>query len=137
GNRSAAVRIPGYATQPDKVRIEFRPPDPTCNIYLAMAAQLMAGIDGIINKIDPTEAGFGPYEENVYDWTEEQRAKLKQLPSSLKEALEALAKDHDFLLAGGVFSEELIERWIEHKMKEHYAVRNRPHPYEIELYFNV
>jgi glutamine synthetase len=138
GNRSAAVRIPRYATQPDQVRIEFRPPDASCNVYLALAAQLMAGLDGIHRQIDPTEAGFGPIDADVFSWTSEQRATIRSLPASLKESLDALADDHDFLLAGGVFSEDLIERWIALKMdEEYYQVRNRPHPYEMELYFDV
>ncbi|MBU0703713.1 MAG: type I glutamate--ammonia ligase [Chloroflexi bacterium] len=138
GNRSAAVRIPRYATQPDQVRIEFRPPDAACNVYLALAAQLLAGLDGVRRRIDPTEAGFGPIDADVFSWTDEQRAAIRPLPASLKESLDALADDHDFLLAGDVFTEDLIERWIAFKMdKEYYQVRNRPHPYEMELYFDV
>ncbi len=138
GNRSAAVRIPRYATQPDQVRFEFRPPDATCNAYLALAAQLLAGLDGIRRRIDPTEAGFGPIDADVFSWTDEQQAAIRPLPSSLKEALDALATDHDFLLTGDVFSEDLVERWIAFKMdEEYYQVRNRPHPYEMELYFDV
>ena len=118
--------------------MEFRPPDATCNVYLALAAQLMAGIDGIRNQIDPTAAGFGPIDEDVFSWTEEQRETIKRLPGSLEEALAALEADHDFLLAGDVFSADLIERWIAFKMEEeYYAVRNRPHPYEVSLYFDV
>ncbi|MCK4503345.1 MAG: glutamine synthetase, partial [Desulfuromonadales bacterium] len=136
GNRSAAVRIPKYANQPDTVRIEFRPPDATCNVYLALAAQLLAGLDGIKRRIDPKEAGFGPVDADIFSWTASQRDKIKRLPSSLKDALLALDADKDFLLAGGVFNEELIGQWIEHKMKnEYYQVQNRPHPYEMTLYF--
>jgi glutamine synthetase len=138
GNRSAAVRIPRYATRPDQVRFEFRPPDATCNVYLALAAQLLAGLDGIRRQIDPTEAGFGPIDADVFSWTREQRAAIRPLPASLKEALEALADDHDFLLVADIFSQDLIERWIAFKMdEEYYQVRNRPHPYEMELYFDV
>ena len=138
GNRSAAVRIPKYATAPDTARIEFRSPDATCNVYLALAAQLMAGLDGILNHIDPELEGFGPIDENVYAWTPERRRTIKALPSSLKEALEALEEDHDFLLAGGVFDEEMIADWISHKMaEEYYEMRNRPHPYELALYYDV
>jgi len=138
GNRSAAVRIPRYATQPDQARFEFRPPDATCNVYLALAAQLLAGLDGIRRQIDPTEAGCGPIDADVFAWTDEQRATIWPLPASLKEAMDALADDHDFLLVGNVFSTDLIERWIAFKMdKEYYQVRNRPHPYEVELYFDV
>lgn len=138
GNRSAAVRIPHYADQPDKKRIEFRPPDATCNPYIAMAAQLMAGIDGIKNKIDPVKAGFGPFDTDITKLSQEDRDAILSLPSSLDEALDALKNDHQFLLEGDVFCEELIENWIEWKVeKELTQVRNRPHPYEIELYFNV
>ena len=138
GNRSAAVRIPKYANQPDSARMEFRPPDATCNVYLALAAMLLAGLDGIRNKIDPTEAGFGPIDQNVFTWTDEQRSRIKALPSSLDEALLALEIDHEFLKAGGVFTDELINMWIDFKRnQESYAVRNRPHPYEMSLYFDV
>jgi glutamine synthetase len=138
GNRSAAIRIPKYATQPDKARMEFRPPDATCNVYLALAAQLMAGIDGIQRKIDPAEAGFGPIDEDVFAWTEDRRATVKSLPGSLDQALDALGADHDFLLAGDVFSADMIRQWIDYKMEmEYYAVQNRPHPYEVTLYFDA
>ncbi|HNT25175.1 MAG TPA: type I glutamate--ammonia ligase [Anaerolineales bacterium] len=138
GNRSAAVRIPKYATQPDTARMEFRPPDATCNVYLALAAQLLAGMDGIQRKLDPTEAGFGPIDDNIFSWSDEQRAKIKSLPSSLNEALEALEQDMDFLLAGNVFSADMLRRWIDFKRnQEYYQVRNRPHPYEMSLYFDV
>lgn len=138
GNRSAAVRIPKYADQPDTARLEFRPPDASGNPYLIVAAQLMAGIDGILNKIDPTEHGFGPIDENIFNWPPEKLNEIKALPSSLKEALDALAADNAFLQAGGVFDDEMIDDWIAIKLKEeYYAVRNRPHPYEMKLYFDV
>jgi glutamine synthetase len=138
GNRSAAVRIPKYATQPDTARMEFRPPDATGNVYLMLAAQLMAGLDGIAHRIDPSEAGFGPFDANVFSWTEEQRSQIKPLPASLNEALSALERDHAFLTAGGVFDGEMLEQWIEYKREhEYFAVRNRPHPYEMSLYFDV
>lgn len=138
GNRSAAIRIPKYANQPDTARMEFRPPDATCNVYLALAAQLLAGLDGIRREIDPTEAGFGPIDADIFSWTHEQRAAIQQLPGSLDEALRALEADHDFLLAGDVFSAELIADWIQTKLEEeYYPVRNRPHPYEVQLYFDV
>jgi len=138
GNRSAAIRIPKYANQPDTTRIEFRPPDASCNPYLALAAQLMAGIDGIQNQLDPTQLGYGPIDADIFSWSEEERGQIKPLPTSLQEALTALENDHDFLLAGDVFNKELIEEWIEHKQKaEIEPVRKRPHPYEISLYFDV
>ncbi len=138
GNRSAAVRIPKYATQPEAARMEFRPPDASCNVYLAMAAQLLAGLDGIQRQIDPTAAGFGPIDANVFAWSDEQRANIKSLPDSLNAALVALEQDHDFLLAGDVFNELLIGQWVDFKRnQEYYPVRNRPHPYEMSLYFDV
>lgn len=138
GNRSAAVRIPKYANQPETARMEFRPPDATCNVYLALAAQLLAGLDGIRNQIDPTAAGFGPIDANIFAWSDEQRAAIQKLPGSMREAMEALEADHEFLLAGEVFSPDLIQQWIKYKMDaEYYQVRNRPHPYEVTLYFDV
>lgn len=137
GNRSAAIRVPKYATQPDAVRMEFRPPDATCNPYLAMAAMLMAGIDGIRQKIDPTEHGFGPIDENIFKWPPERRAEIKALPTSLGQACEALQADHDFLLVGDVFDDETIQDWIRAKLSEHYAVLERPHPYEMQMYFDL
>jgi glutamine synthetase len=98
----------------------------------------MAGIDGILQKIDPTEFGFGPIDEDIFSWTPEQRATIKPLPTSLRDALRALEQDQDFLLAGDVFSQELIENWIEHKRAtEDQQVRGRPHPYEMSLYFDT
>ncbi len=136
GNRSCAIRIPKYATLPDTKRIEFRPPDGTCNVYLAIAAQLMAGIDGIKNKIDPMKEGFGPYDRDVTKLPAAEQAKIPQLPSSLAEAIEALEADNDFLLSGGVFSTEFLKNWI-HKLKNDVSeINNRPHPYEIQLYFD-
>ncbi len=137
GNRSAAIRIPRYANAPESARIEFRPPDATCNPYLAVTAQLMAGLDGIRNRIDPTEMGFGPVDEDIFSWSEERRKEISSLPSSLEGALDALENDHDFLLEGGVFDGDLIRRWIEAKRREERAVRNRPHPYEVELYYDL
>jgi glutamine synthetase len=138
GNRSAAVRIPKYANQPDTARMEFRPPDATGNVYLMLAAQLMAGLDGIRNKIDPTAAGFGPFDANIFAWTDDQRSAIKSLPNSLDAALRALEADHNFLTAGDVFSEEMLFQWIDHKRhQEYYPVRNRPHPYELSLYYDV
>jgi glutamine synthetase len=138
GNRSAAIRIPKYAREPETTRFEFRPPDATSNPYLAMAAQLMAGIDGITQKMDPTELGFGPIDADIFSWSADQRASIKPLPTSLGEALNALQQDHDFLLAGSVFNEDLIESWIEHKKtEEEQKIMSRPHPYEVSLYFDV
>ncbi|MCS7151820.1 MAG: type I glutamate--ammonia ligase, partial [Endomicrobia bacterium] len=126
-NRSAAVRIPVYTENPKTKRIEFRPPDGSSNAYLAFAAMLMAGLDGIINKIDPGE----PVDKNIYELTDEELKQIPTVPKSLEEALDALEKDHEYLLRGGVFTEDLIETWLEYK-REHEcdAVRLRPHPYE-------
>ncbi|UCE08482.1 MAG: glutamine synthetase, partial [bacterium] len=137
-NRTAAIRIPKYANTPETKRFEFRPPDATCNIYLAISALLMAGIDGINKQIDPTREGFGPYDINIFNIPKSEQEKIKSLPTSLKEALDALAADHDFLLEGEIFSERLIETWIDHKFnKEFNEVRSRPHPYEMSLYYDV
>ena len=105
-------------------------------LYLALAAQLLAGLDGIQRRIDPTEAGYGPIDDDIFSWPADRRATIQRLPASLEEALMALKADHAFLLAGGVFSEDLIAKWIDHKMKaEVLQVMNRPHPYEMTLYF--
>ncbi len=136
-NRSAAIRVPKYATSSEAVRFEFRPPDATCNVYFALAVQLMAGLDGIRNKIDPREHGFGPIDENVFAWPPERRETIKPLPSSLREALEALDRDHAYLLEGSVFDEGHIDDWIKTKYKEYYEIRNRPHPYEMYLYYDL
>ncbi|MEX0766570.1 MAG: type I glutamate--ammonia ligase [bacterium] len=133
-NRSAAVRIPVYSTSPRSKRIEYRPPDPSANPYLAFAGMLLAGIDGIKNKIDPGK----PMDVDLYDLEASEAAKIKQLPGTLDEALAALERDHKFLLEGGVFTRDLIETWIELKRtKEIDHVRMRPHPAEFFLYYDV
>jgi glutamine synthetase len=136
GNRSAAIRIPKYANRPESARLEFRPPDATTNPYLALAAQLLAGIDGVRRRLDPTSLGFGPYDEDVFSWPAEKRSHIQALPTSLEEALGALERDHGFLLEGDVFNEEMLERWVARKRGDERAVRDRPHPYEIELYYD-
>jgi glutamine synthetase len=137
-NRSAAIRIPRYATSEEAKRIEFRTSDGTCNYYLAMSALIMAGLDGIGKRTMPsTENGLGPFDDNVDAWSDDEKAKLLSVPASLEEALEALRSDHDYLLAGGVFNAELIESWIAEKTKEVIAVRNRPHPFEMNLYYSL
>ncbi len=136
-NRSAAIRIPMYSANPKTKRIEFRPPDPGCNPYLAFAAMLMAGLDGIRNKIDPVAEGFGPLQVNIYELPPEEKAKVKSVPGSLEGALKALEADHEFLLAGDVFTPDLLETWIDYKYKNEIdAVRLRPHPMEFKLYFD-
>ena len=133
-NRSAAVRIPMYSKTPAAKRVEFRPPDPSCNPYLAFAAMLMAGLDGVQNQIDPGE----PMDKDLYDLPPEEAAKIKQVPGSLAEALDALEADHEFLLKGDVFTPDVIETWIAYKrVNEIDAVRLRPHPMEYVLYYDV
>lgn len=136
-NRSAVIRVPAYAKSPYQKRFEFRSSDATCNPYLAFSAILMAGLDGIKNQIDPVAEGFGPYDVNLYKLSPEEQAKIKALPKSLDEALDALEKDHEFLLAGGVFPQRLIEIWIEAKRKEARRVNDIPHPLEFELYYDL
>ncbi|MFH1107389.1 MAG: type I glutamate--ammonia ligase [Candidatus Micrarchaeota archaeon] len=139
-NRSAAVRIPMYVSGQQNAkskRLEFRPPDPTCNPYLAFAAMLMAGVDGIKRKIDPIAEGFGPIDKNIYALPPEERAKVRSVPGSLRESLDALAADNSFLQEGGVFSKALIDSYIEIKREEADAVRIRPHPYEFYLYYDA
>jgi len=137
-NRCAAIRVPKYANTEETKRIEFRSPDGTCNIYFAMAAQLMAGIDGIRKKIDPAELGMGPFNMDIKKMPAEVVSRIQNVPATLVEALDALQKDKDFLLEGGVFTEDTIDAWVQWKLeKDHYAVRNRPHPYEIKLYFDM
>ncbi len=133
-NRSAAIRIPMYSPSPKSKRIEFRTPDPSCNGYLAFSAILMAIIDGIQNRIDPGE----PLDKDIYALSPEELANVPSTPGSLDEALKALEKDHEFLLKGGVFTQDVIETWIEYKrLKEIDPVRLRPHPYEFHLYFDI
>ncbi|MBI2171792.1 MAG: type I glutamate--ammonia ligase [Chloroflexi bacterium] len=133
-NRSACARIPMYFDTPASKRVEFRCPDPTCNPYLAFAAMLMAGIDGILNKIDPGE----PLDVNIYEMSAEEARRVKQVPGSLGESLDALEKDHDFLLRGDVFTRDLIDTYLEYKRtRELDPVRLRPHPYEFYLYFDA
>jgi len=136
-NRSAVIRIPAYAKSPEQKRFEFRSSDATCNPYLAYSAILMAGLDGITKKIDPMAEGFGPYDINLYNLPPEEQAKIKSLPKSLDEALDALEKDYEFLLAGGVFPKRLIEIWIDKKRAEARRVNDIPHPMEFELYYDL
>ncbi|MBO7296816.1 MAG: type I glutamate--ammonia ligase [Clostridia bacterium] len=136
-NRSAVIRIPAYAKSPDKRRFELRNPDATCNPYFCYAAILMAGLDGINNKIDPNANGWGPYDFNLYHLSDEEKAKLQQLPTSLPEALDALEADHDYLTAGGVFPIELINNFIKTKREECRAMAAIPHPAEFEKYYNL
>jgi glutamine synthetase len=133
GNRSASVRIPLSGDSPKAKRLEFRCPDASSNPYLAFAAMTMAGMDGIKNQIDPGE----PLDVDIYELSPEELAKVPSTPGSLAEALEALKADHDFLTAGGVFTEELISTWIEYKLSnEVIPMSLRPHPHEFALYYD-
>jgi len=133
-NRSAAIRIPMYSPSPKAKRIEYRPPDPSCNGYLAFAAQLMAGLDGIENKIDPGD----PLDKDIYGLSPEELKDVPKMPGSLDEALDCLRKDHRFLLKGDVFTEDVIHTWIDYKIqREVNPVRLRPHPLEFALYFDL
>jgi len=133
-NRSAACRIPMYSASPKAKRVEFRPPDPSCNPYMAFSAMLMAGLDGVENKIDP---GM-PLDKDIYDLGAEELAKVPSMPGSLDAALSALEKDHQFLTKGDVFTEELLGTYIDYKRdKEVDAIRLRPHPYEFALYYDI
>jgi glutamine synthetase len=133
-NRSAAIRIPMYSTKPALKRMEFRCPDPTANPYIAFAALCMAGIDGIRNQIDPGE----PLDKDIYDLPPEEKANIASTPASLAAALDALEKDHEWLLAGDVFSKDLITTWIDYKRENEIKPMSlRPHPYEFNLYYNI
>ena len=136
-NRSAVIRIPAYAKTPALRRFELRNPDATCNPYFCYAALLMAGLDGVKNKIDPHANGWGPYDVNLYHLSDEEKAKLKHLPTSLEQALDALEADHDYLTAGGVFPEELLKNFIKAKREECRQIANIPHPAEFERYYNL
>jgi glutamine synthetase len=132
-NRSAAVRIPVYHNNPKSKRFEFRCPDPSCNGYLTFTAMMMAVIDGIENKIHPGE----PLDRDIYDMTVKELEQTPKVPGSLAEAMDALEKDHEFLTKGGVFTDDLIQTWIEYK-REHelHQLSIRPHPYEFFLYYD-
>lgn len=132
-NRSACVRIPVYFSRPDAVRLEFRAPDPSCNPYLSFAACLMAGLDGVQNKIEPPD----PIDVDLYELEGEEKKKVKQTPGSLEEVLDALDADRDFLMKGDVFTEDLIETWLALKRSSAKEVAIRPHPYEFYLYSDV
>jgi glutamine synthetase len=132
-NRSAAIRIPTYSNSPKAKRIEYRPPDPSANPYLAFSALLMAGLDGIQNKIDPGE----PLDKNLYELPPEELKAVPQVAGSLQEAAQCLEDDHEFLLKGDVFTSDFLEMWIAAKRREHDALRLRTHPYEFSMYYDA
>ena len=136
-NRSAVIRIPSYAKSEDSVRFELRNPDAMGNPYFTYAAILMAGLDGIKNKIDPSKHNWGPFDFNLYTLSDKEKAKLEHLPKNLDEAIEALEKDYDYLMQGGVFPEELINNWIKDIKKDADEVNKLPHPAEFKLYYNL
>ena len=136
-NRSAVIRIPAYAIEPEDKRFEFRPPDATANPYLCYSALLMAAIDGIVHKIDPGSEGFGPYDKNMYDLTDKEKKRVKALPKSLGIAADALEKDKDFLMAGGVFSESIIKNQLVKIRRDDDEVSQMPHPLEFKKYFDL
>ena len=134
GNRSAAIRIPITGSNPKAKRIEFRAPDAAANPYLAFAAQMMAGLDGIKNRIEPMD----PIDKDLYELPPEEAKDIPQVPGTLEEALVALENDHDFLLEGNVFTKDLIDTWISYKREHEIKPMSlRPHPYEFELYYGV
>jgi glutamine synthetase len=123
-----------FTENPKAKRVEFRPPDPTCNPYLAFSAMLMAGLDGIENKIDPGQ----PLEKNTYELSPREQARMRTVPASLEEALNELERDHKFLLKGNVFTQDVIDTWLAYKREaEVDPVRLRPHPWEFHLYFDA
>jgi glutamine synthetase len=133
-NRSACARIPVYSRSPKAKRVEFRPPDPSANPYLAFSAMLMAGLDGVRNKIEPPP----PIDKDLYELPPEEAANVALVPNSLDAALAALENDHDFLLEGGVFTPDVIETWLDYKRKKEIdPIRLRPHPYEFHLYYDI
>lgn len=134
-NRSASIRIPGYAISPDEKRFELRSPDATSNAYLAYSAIMMAAFDGIVNRLD--SSSFGPYDVNLYALSKEEQEKIKSLPTCLLDAADALEKDYEFLLRGGVFTENLIQNHIKRIRSDYYKVNRMPHPIEFEMYFNA
>ena len=136
-NRSAVIRIPGYARAPEDKRFEFRPSDATANPYLCFSALVMAAADGIRRKSDPTALGFGPYDKNMYNLTEAEKKIVKNLPKSLDEAADALEADNAFLLAGGVFSEDLIRSQLKGLRRQAEAVSIAPHPLEFQMYYDL
>lgn len=136
-NRTAAVRVPAYSVNERENRVEFRPPDATCNPYLCLAAMTMAGLDGVRRAIDPADHNFGPFDQDVTKMSPEDHSRIRQLPTSLDAALDALEDDHDFLLEGDVFSTDLLDAWIACKRQEVAEVNLRPVPQEYVLYYDL
>jgi glutamine synthetase len=137
GNRSAAIRVPAYVKDPSERRFEFRTIDATCNPYMAFSGLMLAGLDGIRRKLDPTQEGFGPYESNLYDLPEEELLRIRSFPESLGEALDALEADRGYLTRDGVFPEYLLDEWISTKRKDIEEMRVVPHPWEVARYYDI
>ncbi len=137
GNRASAIRIPKYVSDPDTTRFEYRPSDATANPYLCTTALLLAGIDGVVNKIDPVKEGFGPFDKNIKDENVVKDMNIQFLPRNLTEALDAVEKDNDFLFRGGIFSEELLDQWVKVKREEIKSIVTMPHPFEYKMYFTL
>lgn len=135
GNRSSAIRIPAYVSNPEMTRIEYRPPDATANPYLCLSAILLAGIDGITNKIDPVKESFGPYDKNITDYS--MKDKIHYLPRNLEESIDALELDNEFLKRDNVISEEVLDQWVQIKKEEINSINTMPHPFEYKMYFNL
>ncbi|WP_337866212.1 type I glutamate--ammonia ligase [Ignavibacterium sp.] len=135
GNRAGAIRIPKYVSNPRETRFEYRPPDATANPYLCLVGMLLAGIDGVVNKIDPRKEGFGPYDKNFLEGDDVH--KIHFLPRNLAEALDALEIDNEFLKRGNIFTDELLQQWIKVKKEEIHSIGTMPHPFEYKMYFNL
>lgn len=135
GNRASAIRIPKYISNPNETRFEYRPPDATANPYLCLTAMLLAGIDGVVNKVDPVKEGFGPFDKNITEETVTES--IRFLPRNLAEALDALEADHDFLKRGNIFSDDLLNQWVKIKQEEIKSISTMPHPHEYKMYFTL
>jgi len=134
GNRASAIRIPKYVSNPKETRFEYRPPDATANPYLCLTSILLAGIDGLVNKIDPVKEGYGPYDKNFLN--DDNIDSIHFLPRNLAEALDALEADNGFLHRGGLFTDELLQQWMKIKNEEIHSIGTMPHPFEYKMYFN-
>lgn len=136
-NRSAVIRIPGYAEAPTEKRFEFRPSDATCNPYLAYAALVMAAVDGINHQVDPSKEGYGPYDVNIFNLSDEEKSKIKGLPKNLDEVVLALEDDHSYLMAGGVFTEGILKEQLKRLRNQSKELSLMPTPYEFKLYYDL
>jgi glutamine synthetase len=136
GSRASAIRIPKYVSNPEETRFEYRPPDATANPYLCLSAMLLAGIDGVLRRIDPVKEGYGPFDRDISEESVREHG-IHFLPRNLAEALDALAVDHEFLRRGNLFTDELLDQWVKTKQQEIKSIGTMPHPFEYKLYFNL